>query len=591
MSVGLGNVWRFPYVAYQNGGGAFLIPYIFVLLFIGRPLYLLELGLGQFSSSGSARVWDMVPAFRGVGYGQVMATTCVLTYYCTLIGLSLYYLGSSLYPTLPWTDCDPQVVIPDRICLPSKPVLVAKNLTRVNFTTSGNQTIMTSAEQFFTYGVLKSRPDNDITDGLGLPDPTLLGALAITWIILYFSLRGGVGGQGKVAYFTAIFPYLVLLALLVRGLTLPGFEKGLALFFTPQWEKLIEPKVWYAAVTQSFFSLSVGFGSLTTYASFNKFRHPTSRDALIISFADTFTSLLAGTVIFAILGHLAHETQQEVKDVVKSSAGLAFISYPEVLASFPASNFFSVVFFLMLITLGLGSAIGLLSSVTTTLADSFPTVDKKMIIKICCALGFAIGIFYITPGGQMMLEMVDHYGGTMLILGLASLEVIGIAWVYGTNVVTRDFNFMFETDLSVYWRICWGLICPVLLPVLFIYLVFVDGGPFVDKNYAESSKQTMAFCGYTVAGVGLLLVPIHLLFTITAEEEGERFLVRLWNSIRGGRFGKKVCEAFLPNNSWGPSSIKERTEWQVYCETHSKLEFLPARIRSRLEKDSADLPK
>ena len=257
--------------------------------------------------------------------------------------------------------------------------------------------------------------------------------------------------------------------------------------------------MWYAAVTQSFFSLSVGFGSLTTYASFNKFRHPTSRDALIISFADTFTSLLAGTVIFAILGHLAHETGQEVEDVVKSSAGLAFISYPEVLASFPASNFFSVVFFLMLITLGLGSAIGLLSSVTTTLTDSFPTIDKKTIIKLCCAVGFAIGIFYVTPGGMLMLDMVDHYGGTMLILGLASLEVIGIAWVYGTNVVTRDFNFMFETELSVYWRICWGFICPLLLPGLFIYLVFVDGGPFVDVDIAQSSKQTMAICGWVAS--------------------------------------------------------------------------------------------
>jgi len=128
-----------------------------------------------------------------------MATTCVLTYYCTLIGLSIFYLGSSLYPTLPWTDCDEKVVIPmDKVCLPSKPVLEAKNLTRQDFPLGENQSIMTSAEQFFTYGVLKSRPDNDITDGLGLPDPTLLGALAVTWIILYFSLRGGVGGQGKV---------------------------------------------------------------------------------------------------------------------------------------------------------------------------------------------------------------------------------------------------------------------------------------------------------------------------------------------------------------------------------------------------------
>jgi len=569
---------------------------------IGRPLYMLELGLGQFSSSGSARVWDLAPAFRGVGYGQVVATSCVLTYYCSLIGLSIFYLGASLYPTLPWTNCTAAIEIPaDKVCLPSKPILELMNKTRADFPLGNNQSIMTSAEQFFTYGVLKTRVDNDITDGLGLPDPTLLGCLAVTWLILYFSLRGGVGGQGKVAYFTAIFPYLVLLTLLVRGLTLPGMMDGLKLFFTPQWEMLASPKVWYAAVTQSFFSLSVGFGSLVTYASFNNFRHPTPRDALIISFADTFTSLLAGTVIFAILGHLAHETGQDVKDVVKSSAGLAFISYPEVLASFPGANFFAVVFFLMLITLGLGSAIGLLSSVTTTICDSFPTVDKKTIIKICCGMGFAIGLFYVTPGGMHMLDMVDHYGGTMLILGLASLEIIGISWVYGANVVMRDFNFMFQTPLtswnnvcSTYWRVCWGVVCPLLLPGLFIYLVFVDGGPFagdVYKHMAPSSKTAMTFAGYTLAGAGFLIVPVHLLFTVTAEEEGERLIWRLWATIRGGRLATKLREAFLPNPSWGPSSMNERKEWQVYSEEHGRLEFLPAPMQKCLGGAPEELPQ
>ena len=483
-----------------------------------------------------------------MGYGQVLATGCVLTYYCTLIGLSIFYLGSSLYPTLPWTNCSSLLQIPeDKLCLPSKPILLAMNKTRADYVLKEHQTIMTSAEQFFTYGVLKQRVDPDISSGLGLPDPTLLGCLAITWVLLYLSLRGGVGGQGKVAYFTAIFPYLVLLTLLVRGLTLPGAGAGLALFFTPQWKKILEPGVWYAAVTQSFFSLSVGFGSLTTYASFNKFRHPTSRDAMIISLADTFTSLLAGTVIFAILGHLAHETDQEVKDVVKSSAGLAFISYPEVLASFPASNFFAVVFFLMLITLGLGSAIGLLGSVTTTICDSFPNVNKKTIIKVCCVLGFAIGLFYITPGGMLMLDMVDHYGGTMLILGLASIEIIGIAWIYGANVVMRDFHFMFTTEPWVgdwYWRLCWGLVCPLLLPALFLYLVFVDAGPFsgpAGEGLQESSKTALALVGYCIAGLGLLLVPLHTLASVTAEEEEERFCLRIWAAIRSLSLLPRFC--------------------------------------------------
>ena len=146
--------------------------------------------------------------------------------------------------------------------------------------------------------------------------------------------------------------------------------------------------MWYAAVTQSFFSLSVGFGTLTTYSSYNKFRHNTNKDALIISIADTFTSLLAGTVIFSILGHLAHELELPVEEVVKSGAGLAFVSYPEVLAKFDfVPQLFAVLFFLMLITLGMGSAVGLISAVTTTIYDAFPEVDKKLLLKICCCFG------------------------------------------------------------------------------------------------------------------------------------------------------------------------------------------------------------
>ena len=135
--------------------------------------------------------------------------------------------------------------------------------------------------------------------------------------------------------------------------------------------------MWYAAVTQSFFSLSVGFGTLTTYSSYNKFRHKTDKDALIISFADTFTSLLAGTVIFSILGHLAHELDLPVEKVVKTGAGLAFVSYPSALAKFDfLPQLFSVLFFLMLVTLGLGSATGLLTGIITVFCDLWPEKNK-----------------------------------------------------------------------------------------------------------------------------------------------------------------------------------------------------------------------
>lgn len=599
MSVGLGNVWRFPFTAYENGGGAFLIPYICVLMLVGRPLYFMELALGQFSSAGCVNVWDMIPALGGVGYGQILGTACVTTYYCSLIALSIYYLVVSCYPVLPWTVCHDHLQSEDvssPICIPSGANISEfitcyhPNITELNSTRcvsaareldtlteeTANVSIISSAEQYFRVGVLKEK--TDISQGLGLPDPTLAGCLAVCWLLLYLTLRKGVSSSGKVAYFTALFPYVVMIALLIRGLTLPGASQGLLFFFTPQWEKLASLQVWYAAVTQSFFSLSVGFGTLTTYSSYNKFRHNTNKDALIISFADTFTSLLAGTVIFSILGHLAHELDLPVAEVVKSGAGLAFVSYPEVLAKFDfVPQVFAVLFFLMLITLGLGSAVGFISAVTTTIYDSFPDVDQKFILKICCFVGYGIGLFYVTPGGQIMLEMVDYYGGTVLILALVSVEVIAINWVYGTNQLARDFNFMLRMQLSVYWRFCWGILCPLLLPLLFLYVLFTQAGvpdiPFPAQ-----------VAGWIISLIGIVLVPTHILLSVCGdtETESDTFISKVIATIKQGQFGHNFKNAFLPNNQWGPCNIEEKKDWQIYCEEVDLYQWLPKIIRRKL---------
>jgi len=597
MSVGLGNVWRFPFTAYENGGGAFLIPYILVLLLVGRPLYFLELALGQFSSSGSVRVWDMVPALGGVGYGQIVATALVSTYYCSLICLSIYYLVVSASPTLPWTVCHESLAEPGRLCIPSganASALLAENYNLLanqvdiltnssnlvsNLTT--NMTAVSSAEQYFRVGVLKE--DTDLSSGLGWPDPTLTGCLAVCWLLIYLTLRNGVASSGKVAYFTAIFPYIVMLTLLVRGLTLPGAGKGLLFFFTPQWEKLASLKVWYAAVTQSFFSLSVGFGTLTTYSSYNKFRHNTAKDALIISFADTFTSLLAGTIIFSILGHLAYTLDKPVDQVVKSGAGLAFVSYPEVLAKFDfAPQLFAVLFFLMLITLGMGSAVGFMSAVTTTICDSFPDVEKKLIAKVCCVIGLCLGLPYVTPGGQVILEMVDFYAGTLLILALASIEIMAMNWIYGTGTIARDINFMLGTELGPYWLTCWGFLCPVLLPLLLTYVLVTQAG-------VPALPLPLTLGGWIFAFLGLMIVPTHTWLSLRTgdedddDEDEERTAFQGDKSLVGDEekeqkkpsWMERLKLAFQPNASWGPSSIQERRAWEDYKDSHSTREGLP----------------
>ena len=114
---------------------------------------------------------------------------------------------------------------------------------------------------------------------------------------------------------TALFPYLILLILLVRAATLPGYMDGIAFYLTPQWDRLADIRVWADACTQIFFSLGVTWGVMITLASYNKFNNNVYKDAILIAFGNCCTSVFAGFVIFGIIGFMAHELGMEVSDV------------------------------------------------------------------------------------------------------------------------------------------------------------------------------------------------------------------------------------------------------------------------------------
>ena len=332
-----------------------------------------------------------------------------------------------------------------------------------------------------------------------------------------------------------------MFVLLAKGLTLEGAVDGLKFFFTPDWSKLAEPKVWYAAVTQSFFSLGVGFGALTTFSSYNKFRHNSYKDALIISVADTCTSILAGTIIFAILGHLSHELQKPIGEVVKSGASLAFVSYPEVISKFEVlPQLFAVLFFLMLITLGFGSATGLISNIITAVCDAFPSLPRVVVTAVTSALGFLTGLLYVTPGGQALLQLVDYYGGSLLVLTLALAEILAIAWVYNVNNVLADLSMMLNIRLGLYWKLCWSLIIPGCLTFILFFFLY-DYKP-VEYNQSEIPVSYQV-AGWAIAITGLAFLPL----VITLE---------LW------RNKKDVRRAFQPSVKWGPRKTEDWRDWK-----------------------------
>ncbi|XP_064537865.1 sodium-dependent nutrient amino acid transporter 1 [Drosophila montana] len=541
LSVGLGNVWRFPFIALENGGGAFLIPYLIVLLLVGKPVYYLEMLMGQFSSRGSVKVYDFVPIMRGIGYGQVLATGIVTTYYATLMALTLRYFVESFYPTLPWSYCREEW---GSSCLDSAP--------HQESVVNGNQSTVrtTSAEFYFTNIILREKASID--DGIGYPSWSLSLTLAVAWLIIAGIMFRGVKSSGKASYFLALFPYLVMLILLVRALTLPGASDGVLYFLKPQWHKLLEPQVWYAAVTQVFFSLAICFGNIIMYASYNRFGQNIYRDANIVTTLDTFTSLLSGIIIFGILGNLAYENNTtDISSVVNGGPGLAFISYPDAIAKFKVlPQVFSVLFFLMLFVLGIGSNVGMVSCLTTVLKDQFTQIKQWHIVVFISIVGYLLGLLYITPGGQYVLNLLDFFGATFVALVLAIFELLAIGWVYGVKRVCRDVEFMLGIKTSIYYRICWAVITPLLMFAILVYMLALYE-PLKYKDYTyQSGVYVFGWC-LSAFGVG------QLLFWAVPVVRRQPAELGLWQRIR---------KAFEPLPNWGPADPNTLKRYQLYVE-------------------------
>ncbi|XP_058173503.1 sodium-dependent nutrient amino acid transporter 1-like [Anopheles ziemanni] len=537
LSVGFGNVWRFPYTAYNNGGGAFVIPYLIVLFIIGRPIYYLEMVLGQFSNRGCVKVYDLAPVMRGIGVGQTIAIFTVITYYAAVLAITLRYLVASFSPELPWSQCDSNWTN----CIDS--------VLKGNFTLDSNVTQpKTSAELYFKNTI--THKVDSLDNGLGYPDWKLTICLIVSWVCIIAILIKGIKSSGKVSYFLAIFPYIIIAILLVRSLTLEGAWTGIAYFFKPQWDKLLTIEVWYEAVTQCFFSLTICFGGLIVYSSFNNFSNNIYRHALIITSLDTVTSLIAGCVVFGVIGHLAKVTgQTDISKVVQGGAALTFITYPDTIAKFDfIPQFFSVLFFFMLFLLGIGTLIGIVTSVITAIHDQRPDITRWKIVIGVGVAGFAIGLIYITPGGLIVLDVMDKYGATLVTLTLAVFELFTFAWIYGVNRVCKDIEFMLGIETGKFWRICWGIVTPLI--VFIILVVSLINYEPVDAPY---SLNAIGWCLYAFA---VLQLPCWAIYALLQKH---------------GHTWVESCKAVLrPMVDWGPEDPTKNAEYAEFIEEYNQ---------------------
>ncbi|XP_069476537.1 sodium-dependent dopamine transporter [Ambystoma mexicanum] len=542
-AVDLANVWRFPYLCYKNGGGAFLVPYLFFMVIAGMPLFYMELALGQFNREGAAGVWKICPIFKGVGFTVILISLYVGFFYNVIIAWALHYLFSSFTTDLPWIHCNNSWNSLN--CSETW----YSNLSSLDSSGIDNTYKTTPAAEYFERGVLHLHQSSGIND-LGMPRWQLTSCLVVVIVLLYFSLWKGVKTSGKVVWITATMPYVVLTALLLRGVTLPGAIDGIKAYLSVDFLRLCEASVWIDAATQICFSLGIGFGVLIAFSSYNKFSNNCYRDAIITTSVNSLTSFFSGFVIFSFLGYMSQKHKVPISEVAKDGPGLIFIIYPEAIATLPLSSVWAVIFFIMLLTLGIDSAMGGMESVITGLIDEFKFLHRhrELFTLFIVVSTFLISLFCVTNGGIYVFTLLDHFAaGTSILFGVL-IEAIGVAWFYGVGRFSDDIEQMIGHRPGLYWRLCWKFVSPCFL----LFVVVVSIVTFKPPNYGSYVFPEWAnVIGWIIAISSMAMVPIYaiykfcrlrgsfrekLAYAITAEKEHElvesgevrQFSIRHW---------------------------------------------------------------
>jgi len=556
-AVGLGTIWRFPYVCYRNGGGAFLIPYLIYMILLGMPLVLLELGYGQFSSLSPIAVWKMSPLFQGIGYGMVIISAIVCVYYNVIIAWTLYYFVRSFAWTLPWSHCNNDWNT-DYCTL------------RGNRTVNGyvNSTLdplepriklRGPSEEFFEYEVLGMREGNGI-DNIGAPRWQLVVALLAAWIIIFLCLCKGVKTSGKVVYVTATLPYILLFILLIRAVTLEGALLGVRYYIVPDFKRLLTFQPWAEAAQQLFYSAGAAWGALITMASYNKFHNNFYRDAIIVAITDTLTAFLVGFVIFSTLGFMATETKTHISKVVTEGPGLIFVVLPEAISHMPGSTFWAIIFFIFIFTVGVDSQFGMFETVMSAMFDQFPAwrSHKITITGVLSVIEFLLGLPLITKGGIYVFQILDWYCSTFSLMALTLSECLVISWVYGTDRFYRDMTYMLGFRPNPWWGICWRFITPVL-NIFVLMINIVQHTPVTYGSYVYPWWAILF--GWVIALVSVAPIPIVA-------------VVKILNVRERGPFKKKLWDLMKPHNDWGPSDSEKLERYQKFGHAPSTVEKL-----------------
>ncbi|CAF3110744.1 unnamed protein product [Rotaria sp. Silwood2] len=510
--IGLGSLYRFPYLAFENGGAAFVFPYILICLLCGIPLLIMETALGQFSRKGPVGCWEFAPAMRGIGIASVIISFFGALYYVMIMvwgGLYLVHSFCSIGSRLPWSDDVGDLAIKN-------------NKTK----------LVNSVQQFWNTTILNISDDLNGLSTLHWPNVVVL---AVMWIIIYLCLWKGIKLTSRVAVFTALFPYLPMVALFIRGMTLDGAWDGLKYYLVPNPQQLLNKKAWIQAAGHVLWAYGIGWGIIPALSSYNRPDYNFYRDIVVTGTASILTNVFSGFVVFPVLGFMSHKANVSIEQVVSSGPGLAFIVYPKAISLMPLPHFWAIIFFIMIFLLGIDSQFVTCESVLTATLDKldqcydrYPKrrkIRRELVVAIYVLISFSCGLLMTTRAGFYIFNIFDGYiCGAFPLLLICIAELSTVLFAYRTTFSSwcekwppaqwpgqtfiTHISEVLKRPLTHVW-LCWTIVVPVwLFGMLAIAIRTIDLITYETFMYPLSFQ----IIGYILTSIAPLSILVYFIY-------------------------------------------------------------------------------
>jgi NSS family neurotransmitter:Na+ symporter len=468
-AVGLGNIWRFPYVAYEGGGGAFLIPYLCALLTAGIPLLFLDYAIGhRFRGSPPLAFRRMHRAAEPLGWWQVLICIVIAVYYAVIIAWAAMYTWFSA--RLTWG--------------------------------AGNEEGFFFADFLQMGDVAKGGLSVTFVPQVGLP---LVAVWVVVIVIMALGVRRGVGRANLV-----LMPLLTVMfvILVVQSLFLPGAMDGLNAFFAPNWEALANPGVWASAYGHIFFSLSVAFGIMVTYSSYLRRKTDLSGSGLVVAFANSGFEILAGIGVFAALGFMAQVQGTEVASVASAGIGLAFVAFPTIVSQAAGGTIIGVLFFGALVFAGLTSMISILEVIVAALQDKLGWSRVRTTLTVTIPLAIVSIALFSTTTALAVLDTTDAFVNAFGIMAVAFVAVVVVAWLLQKlPALQAHLNERSSFRIGTVWKVLIAGLAPIVLGYLFVSELIAK----LSEPYGDYPMWFLSIFGW---GMVISLVVLSLLLSL-----------------------------------------------------------------------------